>query len=186
MTRLFSWFERVSTPRRVLLLLVLEIALLASENVLDYPLSVPSMRRLTGHAYLDLCAFCSASEVRAQLDAFGEAGRRWQLLLMPSIDLAIPLLSFAFGSVALAFLLRGRAGGWSGAARVLPVAALGLDLAENAAIIALVTGYPRRLEALETVLGLLSGFKFVAYVLTVGVIVALTLARRRGARPRET
>lgn len=133
-----------------------------------------------------MCAFCSASEVHEQLDAFGETGRRWQLLLMPTIDLAIPLLSFAFGSVALALLARGRAGDWPRAVRALPVAALGLDLAENAAIIALVTGYPRRLEALATVLGPLSGLKFVAYVSTVGAIVVLTLARRGGARARET
>jgi hypothetical protein len=177
MNRLFSWLDRVSTPRRVLVLLVLEVLLLGCENLLDFPLSVPFMRRAAGHPYLDMCAFCSATEVQAQLDDFGETGRRLQLLLMPTIDVAIPALSCAFGAAALTVLLRGRPGAWARRMRLLPFAALALDLSENAAIVALVTAYPQKLTAVAALMGLLSGLKFAAYLATVTAIGA-ALARR--------
>lgn len=183
MRSFLAWLDRVATPRWLLLLAVLELVLLVSENALDFPLSVPFMRRVSGHPYLDLCAFCSAAEISGQLDDFGEAGRRLQLMLMPTIDVAIPVLSFAFGRVALSLLLRGRAQAWAFAIRSLPLAALALDLAENAAIIALVTAYPRRLASLATLLGLLSGLKFVACLATGIAVAGLGLWRR--PRPRS-
>ena len=72
MNRLLSWLSRVTTPRRVAVLLVLDLLLLGCENLLDFPLSVPFMRRTTGHPYLDMCAFCSAPQIQAQLDDFAK------------------------------------------------------------------------------------------------------------------
>ena len=184
MNRFFSWVDRLATPRRLVILTVLEILLLAGENGLDFPLSVPFMRRATGHPYLDMCAFCSASEIRAQLDDFGELGRRLQLTLMPTIDVVIPVASCAFGSVALALLLRGRGGAWSRWVRLLPFSALALDFSENAGILALLTAYPRHFDRVAALTGLLSGMKFCAYATTVLVIVALTGALF-GGRARD-
>lgn len=185
MNRLFAWLEHLATGRRVLLLTALELALLGAVNALEFPLSVPFMRRVSGHPYLDLCAFCSGAEIQAQLDDFGEAGRSLQLALMPTIDLAIPLLSFVFGSAALAYLLRGRAGRWSRVLRGLPLVALTLDFAENAAIIGLLGGYPRKLELLATAVGMLSGLKFLAYLIMVGAIGTLSIVRLGRALSRS-
>ena len=181
--RCAGWIDRVSTARLLAVLTVLEVLLLACENGLDFPLSVPFMRRTTGHPYLDMCAFCSAGQIDAQLDDFGEAGRHLQLWLMPTVDVAIPFLSFAFGSVALAVLLRGRRGSWMRWLRILPLAALALDLAENAGIVALVTAYPRRLEGVAALTGVLTGVKFCAYGATVVAVCVLAAVRVAAGSP---
>lgn len=181
MNQFFAWLDRVVTLRWALALTVFEVLLLATVNALDFPLSVPFMERTTGQTYLDMCAFCSGAEVQAKLDAFGEAGRKLQLLLIPTIDVAIPFLSFAFGSAALTLGLRGRASPWVRPIRLLPFAALVLDLAENAGIVALVTAYPAHLDGLAALVGWLSGLKFSFYGAMVLAIVAVSIARP-GAR----
>jgi hypothetical protein len=131
------------------------------------------MRKLTGHAYLDMCAFCSADQVRENLDAFGEAGRSLQLWLMPTVDIAIPVTSAAFGLVALTFLGRGlsrRALDWL---RAVPIAAMVLDFAENAGIITLVATYPREARLVATLTGVVSGLKLCAYGATIFAVVCL-------------
>jgi hypothetical protein len=178
MNRLFAWLDRVTTARRVGVLLVLETLLLGCENLLDFPLSVPFMRRTTGHPYLDMCAFCSAPQIQAQLDDFGDAGRKLQLLLMPTVDVAIPVLSCAFAASALTLLRRERRRGWLRWLRLLPFAAMALDFAENAGIVALVAAFPRRLDGVAALTGLLSGLKFCAYASSLAAIVVLTAARR--------
>jgi hypothetical protein len=181
MPSIFLWLERAATSRRLVVLLVLEVVVLFCENALDFPLSVPFMRRTTGHPYLDMCAFCSAAQINAQLDDFGMVGRRLQLLLMPTIDVVIPVLSCAFGSVALTVLLR--AGGrmrWRWV-RLLPLLAMVLDFAENGGIIALVTAYPTRLNATAALTGLLTGLKFCAYLSTVVALAVLAVASFRDA-----
>jgi hypothetical protein len=183
MNRLLSSIDRAATARRVAVLAVLEVLLLGCENLLDFPLSVPFMRRTTGHPYLDMCAFCSAPEIRAQLDAFGDAGRGLQLWLMPTIDVAIPVLSCVFASAALAVLLRGRARWWATGVRLLPFVAMALDFAENAGIITLVSAYPRELPAVAAATGLLSGVKFGAYGATVVAMIGL-IGARLAARAR--
>lgn len=175
--RLFAWIDRAATWRLLAVLTVVEILVLACENGLDFPLSVPFMRRTTGHTYLDMCAFCSAGQIDSQLDGFGEVGRRLQLQLMPTVDVAIPVISCAFGSVALAMLLRGRLGARWRWLRVLPIAALVLDLAENTGIIVLVTAYPLRLDSVAALTGALSGVKFCAYLATVLTIAGLAAVR---------
>jgi hypothetical protein len=174
--RVFDRVDRIATPRRLIILLVLEVLVLGGENLLDFPLSVPFMQRVAGHPYLDMCAFCSAGQIDAQLDDFGDAGRRLQLLLMPTIDLLIPVLSCAFGSIALAVLLPRERWQWL---RWLPLIAMGLDFAENAAIVALVTAYPARLDVLASVSGLLTGLKFVAYLATAAAVAVGAVARLR-------
>jgi hypothetical protein len=184
MKRLFDWLDRVTTLRLVLALMVANLLLLVTENTLTFPLSVPSMRATTnGHVYLDMCAFCSSEQVYGELDAFGDVGRRMQAWLIPTIDVAIPVTSFAFGSVALTHALRGKRGTWTILLRTLPLVALLLDFAENAGIVSMLVAYPMRLETLATLTGLLSGMKFCAYAMVLlATLVASTthlMAKRR-------
>ena len=174
--------DRWTTPRLVLALFVLDAALLGGANLVDFPLSVPSMRRLTGGTYLDMCCFCSGDRVTAALAAFGEAGRTQQLAFTMTLDLAIPLVSAAFGALAARLF---------GLARLawVPVLAGALDYAENASIVALVVRYPSRLDlahpGLAHLTGTLSGLKAVAYGASIAVVLAgawraLRPAGRRG------
>lgn len=167
-----AWLDRVATPRRVVALLILELLALGCENLLDFPLSVPYLRRLTGHAYLDLCAFCSAGQIYAHLDAFGAIGRKLQLLLVSTVDIAIPAMSGALGALGIALLTRSRR-----EARpelrwliLVPTAAMLLDYTENVLIAILTSRYPAHLERLAATLGLVSGVKTTAYLLTVVIL----------------
>ena len=185
MSRYLAWLERWTTPRTFAVLLIALLVLLVGEKTLDFPLSVPFMRRATGYPYLDMCGFCSPSQVARELDAFGDAGRRLQLLLVPTVDVAIPAASWLCGSVGLTLLLRGREGRAARWLRLLPLAALALDLTENAGIVALVEAYPARLDALATVTGIVTGLKFIAYLSVVVALVALGIARLQVDRLRR-
>lgn len=181
-----SLFPRISDGVRASILGVLLAATLALENAADFPLSVPFLRRSTGHAYLDMCAFCSGGHVASEVTALGERGRLLQALLLPTVDIVIPVLACAFGVYAL------RAwwpGGWAPRARrvasALPWAAMFLDFAENGTIVGLLLGYPGSSGTLASAEGILSGLKFAAYglvVLTVAAVALLRTAMPRWAR----
>src|SRR5215467_5012810 len=121
--------DKLGRPRTALLLTALQIAVLSAVNGLDFPLSVPYLRRVTGQGYLDFCNYCSAAAVQSRVDALGVQGRLLQALLLSTIDIVIPTLSCLFGIAALAALTRrwrpgASATGWLLA---MPVAALLLD-----------------------------------------------------------
>jgi hypothetical protein len=186
-TRFFDWLDGRSTPRFVLILLCLELLVLGCENALMFPLSVPYMRQLTGHNYLDMCAFCSGPQIYQQLTAFGVAGRRLQLLLMPTVDIVIPVTSGLFGATALTALtksLRARQPAYRWLV-LLPVAATLLDFAENAGIVLVTSQYPARFEWLAALTGFTTGLKTLAYGLTLLGVVALT-ARAALVPERQT
>ena len=185
LARTLAWIDRHATPRRALALTALAVVVLAAENLLDFPLSVPFMQRTSGHTYLDMCAFCSRAQIEAQLDGFGVAGRHLQLWLLPTIDVIIPFLGAAFGSVALAVLVRDRDRRWR-IVRLLPLVALALDLVENTAIAALVIAHPHRLPIVAALSGVITGAKFAAYGATVVAIAALGLVPGRRAAPART
>lgn len=166
--------ERLATWRNFWILLVAEATLLCSVNLLDFPLSVPSMIRLTGHRYLDMCAFCSAPHIYQELTGFGALGRHYQLLLMVTIDIAIPVTSLMFGIVGLKVLLR--PGEWN-ALLAAPAVAFVLDLLENAGILWVTNDYPVRNDSIATFVGTASGLKFCAYALTLVLIASLGVKR---------
>jgi hypothetical protein len=181
LSALFAWLDRVATPRRVVVLLIIELLALGCENLLVFPLSVPYIRRLTGHAYLDLCAFCSADEIYTHLDAFGTIGRKLQLLLVSTVDIAIPAVSGTFGALGIALLTRSRR-----ASRpelrwliLVPIAAALLDFTENVLIAVLTSRYPERMERVASISGLVTGVKTIAYLLTAATLVVLALRWRR-------
>lgn len=172
---------RLGRPGVVWTLAALELLVLAAENLLHFPLSVPYMRAATGGSvYLDMCAFCSATEVQSQLTAFGERGRLLQAWLLLSIDVVIPVLSCALAVAVFSLGLRpGRA------RRVLlglASSALLLDFAENAAIGASLLQYPATRDLTAGAVGLLSGFKFIAYVLVLLALLGVGVRRWFGHR----
>jgi hypothetical protein len=177
---LLNWLDRVATPGRVTLLLVLELLVVGCENLLVFPLSVPYFRRLTGRAYLDMCAFCSADQVYDHLDAFGPLGRKLQLLLFATVDVVIPTVFGLFGALGIALLTRSgrRLRPRLGWLMLVPVAAALLDFTENGLIALLTTSYPERLERVATIAGLVTGMKTIAYLLTVVLLAALAVRRR--------
>lgn len=169
--------DKLGRPRTALILAVLEIAVLAIVNGLDFPLSVPYQHRVTGQGYLDFCNYCSAAAVQSQVEALGVRGRLLQALLLCTIDIVIPTLSCLFGISALAALTRrwsvgGSSIGWLPA---IPVAAMLLDFAENASIVGLLIRYPAPSPALAGLEGLLSGLKVTAYGLVAVSIVVLLI-----------
>lgn len=187
-----SWMDRGAAwrPRAgtVALLAVLEAAALGSENLLHFPLSIPYLRDLTGgHAYLDLCAFCSGSHVQGELAALGGQGRLLQALLLGSVDLVIPALSCLFGLASLLFLTEKHRGRWVAVVLSLPLLALGLDLAENASILGLLAQPSVAGTAmgdtemgntgLAGAVGVLSGLKFLAYGSVLLTLAALGMLR---------
>jgi len=181
--------ERLGRRRTLLVLTLLEVAILIIENTGDFPLSVPYLRRTTGQAYLDMCAFSSSAEVYAVLDGLGPRGRALQALLLATVDVLIPGVSFLFGTALLGALVRGRAPhDWRRWLLLIPLAALVLDLAENAAIAGLLVAHPSRLPSLAALEGLLSGLKFSAYagvlVAALALVASAPLAARAAARPR--
>jgi len=174
MRNAIAFFDRLARPRILLLLLALEVLLLGSVNGFDFPLSVPFMIRTTGCSYLDMCAFCSATQIYDRLQAFGSAGRHLQLLLLTTVDIAIPVTSGLFGVAALISLSRDFRVKWLW---FVPIAATVLDLLENTGIASLVLSYPMRLDILAGLTGFISGVKFCAYALTLVLILLLGIVR---------
>lgn len=120
-----------------------------------------------------MCAFCSGTRVSSALAALGDAGRTQQLVFTATLDVAIPLISAAFGALAL------RLFGWARLAWV-PILAGALDYAENAVIVTLVAHYPSHV-GLASLLGVLSGLKSAAYAASIALVVAGSLRWGRRA-----
>jgi len=171
--------DTLGSSRTAWVLAGLQVAVLGAVNGLDFPLSVPFVHRMTGHVYLDMCGFCSSVSVRNEIVGLGAEGRMLQALLLSTIDVLIPTLSFIFGISALAALTKSQRGPGSRVRWLLalPLLALLLDLAENWTIVALLLRYPAETPVLAGLEGLLSGLKFTAYGLVVLMILILLLAR---------
>ena len=177
-THWLEWVDRFAMVRTLAVLFALEVVLLGCVNAFDFPLSGPFMQRMTGHKYLDMCAFCSAPRIYTELDGFGNTGRQIQLAMLLTIDIAIPLVSGLFGVVALSVLVKKEGFRWF---LWVPVAAALLDYLENTGIATLLAGYPNHLNGVAAFTGWLSGVKFCAYSLTALLIVVFALRRLRGA-----
>ena len=186
MNRLLAFIDGFSNGRRAVLLFILALALLLPINLLDFPGSVPYMRRVSGNAYLDMQGFYTAARAYQLLDAFGPQGRRLQLLLSTTFDVVIPLLAGAFGAVSITWSFR-RAFGRPSRLALVALGAAALDYLENAALIVLLTAYPRHLDVVAGAAGVFTALKGVAYGATIlvvvfGLVAALVRTRRR-ARP---
>jgi hypothetical protein len=182
MNRLLAFLDRHSNGPRAAQLFVLTLAAVVSLNLLEFPGSVPYMRRISGNTYLDMQGFYTAGRAYQLLDGFGPQGRGLQLLLSTTFDAVFPSLVGAFGAVTITWSFR-RAFGRPSRLAALALAAAVLDYLENLAIILLVTTYPRHLDFIAQAAGVFTALKGVAYlattaVLLVGVAAALGRSRR--------
>jgi hypothetical protein len=185
--RVLSLIDRLANRRSLVVVAAVAAALHAVENLLDFPLSVPRMRALTGgHVYLDF-GFANAAQAYRLLDAFGEAGRRAQLLLLPTVDVVLPLAASLFQVVAIAYAVRAAFGAASRYRGLALVGGLSLvfDYLENLAIAGLVLTYPDRHLGLAALTHALTSMKMASYGLSIGLLLilgCLALRRRRRAR----
>lgn len=179
--------DRVAKPRTAVIAMSALAAILMTVNGLDFPLSVRFVVRETGHTYLDMCAFCSARSVIANLQALGERGRLLQALMLATIDVVIPLSACIAGTSAIGALRRGVSCKLAQVLIALPFAAYIFDLSENGLIVGLLLQYPRPSPTLAGLVGLVAGVKFIAYGGVVSAIALLGITRLVGARspPRQ-
>ncbi len=126
----------------------------------------------------DLLYHYDADTLHELLRQMGEAGRSRYVVTATTLDVLYPVVYSLFLAAALARLLDGV----SGRGSLLPLApfAIGLaDLAENAAVVAVVTAYPERRPLLEGLAGWLTSVKWSLAVLVVAALLVL-LARQAG------
>ncbi len=165
--------------RRLLVTLGVALAsLMLAVNLADFPGSVPRIEALSGgQTILDLMLFASPERAYRALAAYGEAGRAQYLLLLSTVDVALPLLAAAFLTAALAATLPpGDRFRWL---RRLPLLALAADYLENAGILALLLEYPRRLDVLAGTVGVLTTAKHALYAACVLLALAGAMVGRR-------
>lgn len=169
-----------STPIRgphVSLAFLLLLVTFSVTHLLSFPGSLAHFREATGgQKILDMRASSSAAETYERLRAMGETGRALYLRLIVTIDIVFPLAMLAF-LLMFAWFTAERAGmsGWP--SRLLALPALlyfGLDLLENASVLAMLLEYPDRLEGIASIVGYLTRGKrasmMVAFLAPLAVI----------------
>jgi len=147
------------------LLSMVTVGSLLAENLLNFPLSVPAMKRLAGGLLiLDMRPWYSAPAAYQLFHALGPTGRSAYLHLLWSVDLYLPLLFALFLSGAIK---RGRLRrlGW------VPVLAATCDYAENVAITLLLRQYPAKLPTVVALSSALTSLKHAGYLTSVIIAV---------------
>jgi hypothetical protein len=160
-----------AAPRKTHFRLIAAAAVgaLLAENLLDFPLSMPAMKRLAGGLpILDMRLGYSASAAARLFDALGAAGRTAYLHLLWTVDLGLPALFALFLSGAIR---RGRFHRLAWA----PVLAAAFDYAENIAITILLLHYPRQLPTLVRLSSACTLLKFAGYLASLALIVGSLL-----------
>jgi len=180
-----SFIDSLGKPRNAFIAMALLVGVLGSVNGLDFPLSVPFVERETGHTYLDMCPFCSAETVEANLSGLGERGRLLQAVLLSTIDIVIPVVSLVAGLAVIAALRRRSRDALTRLLLSVPIAAFALDLAENGLIVMLLLGHPSANPEVAGLEGLFSGLKFGAYGAVVLTMLGLGFWRALGGLRRQ-
>ncbi len=180
--RLSALLAGWSTRRNVLLV----VALLLVMNVAVLPLAGARLAALSnGVGPLDSRYFYTASEAYAALNAYGPAGRDFDLGSELTVDLVYPIIYSLFFSLATLYFLgrTARAHGALARLALLPFVALVADYLENAGLIALLLAYPQQLPALAAATGILTTTKWALQGLSLLLLVASAiralLARQR-------
>jgi hypothetical protein len=166
----------------VLIAFVVALAVFAGTHLLPLPGTVHELMAATGgQPILDLQPSFSVPELYARLAAFGEEGRAMYGWMLVTSDIVFPLAVFAF----LFLLARYAAGELSPPRPVravllaLPILYLVADLAENAAILMILSAYPEN-SALAGWVGYLTVAKRIGQA--GGVLLPLVLFFVKGAR----
>lgn len=171
--------------RHVTLAFLLLLITFAATHLLSFPGSLAHFREATGgQKILDMRASSSATETYERLAAMGETGRALYLRLIVTIDLVFPLAMLLF-LLLFAWFAAQRAGLLVWASRLLalpPLLYFGLDLLENASVLAMLVEYPDRLDGVASLIGYLTrgkrGSMMVAFLAPVVVIVGARVRRR--------
>jgi hypothetical protein len=155
-------------------LLPATLVAIAAVNGLDFPLSVPRLRALSGgQTLLDLRPGYGPEDAYRLLDALGVAGRLAYLRMLWTVDLVLPALfsAFLWSAVSAGALRRWR---WM---TLLPGA---VDYVENAAISALLVAYPARWNAVAWLASAATAVKLSTYLASLAIAVGgAVLARMR-------
>ncbi len=161
---------------RTRLLAFATFAALVAVNTLHFRLSVPRMRELTGGApILDMRFGYTPESAYELLDALGSAGRGAYLEMLWTVDLLLPALFslFLWSAVSRGALRRWR---WTA------LGAGAADYLENAAITALLLGYPSRHDAVAWLASAFTISKFALYLGSSLVALAGAWLERRSRR----
>lgn len=150
-------------------------------HLVEFPGSVPNFRRESrGGVLLDVKPSFNEEAIYSRLEAYGETGRQNYIIRNLTVDVVLPLALVPFlwllmrqtvarvrlGNALRIFLLS------------MPIAYVIFDLAENAAVVAMLVNYPERLTSLASVLPYLTVIKRTASMFALfAPVVILTLAR---------
>ena len=159
---LIKRMDRLATGRHVIAALVVALALFLTANTFSsyfYDLT-------GGHGLLDLAGGRNVLTFRtgytpddayALLTYWGTVGRHDQLLFTLTLDVLVPPATWLFLTLALLYVTRPfAAAGWQRLLAVLlPTAYLAFDYGENMAILAMVSAFPNRVDAVAAVGGAL-------------------------------
>jgi hypothetical protein len=147
--------DRLATGRHVVIAFLASFGALVAANVF----ATLFYSATGGYGILDLAgarnaldpqSAYTAERAYALMTAWGPVGRRNQVLFTATGDVVLPLVTFAFGALALLYATRrlGAPAWLRTALLALPAAYLACDYLENLGIVTLVLTYPGRLDAL--------------------------------------
>jgi hypothetical protein len=184
--RLTALLTHWATRRNVLLF----VALFLVMNAVLLPLATARLSVLSGGAApLDSRMSYTPDQAYAVLEAYGPAGRDFDLNAELTVDLVYPIVYGLFCSLAILYFLQRFATGRPALARLalVPFLAVLVDYLENASLIVLLLTYPQRLTAVAALAGLLTTTKWVLLGLSLVLVAASAagalLARRQPVDP---
>jgi hypothetical protein len=186
--RFAAMLTRWATRRNVLLLVALQLIM----NAALLPLSAARLSILSGGVGpLDSRFGYTAAQAYAALNAYGPAGREFDLRSEVTLNLVYPIIYSLFFSLATLYFLQRAAPARAALARLalLPFAALVADYLENAGLALLLVTFPAQLPAVAAATGLLTTAKWIlqgASLVLLGLSAVGALARRQRVDPAQS
>lgn len=176
LTRFSRFLERITSARRLAALLLVLPAL---------PLWIMPATGPGQVEFLDLRLSYSPEEVHRLLESLGAEGRAAYARMALTSDLIFPLLYSLALSMAFTLLSGSLFPGESRLQhlRLLPLAALLADVAENLAIAGLIYSFPELPVTLVRWASTFTGLKWASVVLNLGLLLALAGIRLARHRP---
>lgn len=163
-------------PHAFRITMALAILVVFAVHVLDFPGSVPRFRQLSGGGVLlDIAPSFQVDKVYERVASYGSSGRDEYTFRNLTVDLVLPLSVFPF-----LYLFMAKAANSARLTRPLmfllfsfAVGYVVFDLAENAAVLILLSRYPERVELVAAILPYVTVVKRAASLLALAVPVAL-------------
>ena len=172
--------------RRAALPLAFMWALFAfySVHFLDFRGSVPNFEAVSnGGVLLDVAPAFGIDAIYGRLEGYGEEGRENYAFRNATVDVALPLSLLPFLWLLMRAVTRWiRSRTTRLALLSIPFIYVIFDLAENAAVVALLSTYPTRMRLLAAFVPYVTTVKRVASLLALVAPVALFILQWRGRR----